>query len=107
MFFWNKHIAELEQTYRLSFNALTRQYRLSFGVLRQSFDTLEDTLVVLGGIEGQRIVTDSQLDGDRVYEAEVRMRLDTTRLPKPLQVDALSSDAWEVSSSWFRWTIRP
>ena len=107
LFFWNKHIAELEQTYRLSFNALTRQYRLSFGVLRQSFDTLEDTLAVLGGIEGQRIVTDSQLDGDRVYEAEVRMRLDTTRLPKPLQVDALSSDAWEVSSSWFRWTIRP
>jgi len=107
LFFWNKRIAQLEQTYRLRFNALTRQYRLSFGVLHQSFDTLEDALIVLGGIAEQRIVNRSQLDAGRVYEAQVRMRLDTTRLPKPFQVDALGSDAWEVSSSWFRWTIKP
>ena len=107
LYFWNKRVAGLEQTYRLSYNALTRQYRLGFGVLHQSFDTLADALTVLGGIVEQRVLEESRLDEERVYEAQVRMRLDTTRLPKPFQIDAFASDDWDVSSSWFRWTIKP
>ena len=107
LFFWNKRVAELQQIYRLSFNALTRQYRLSFGILNQSFDTLEDAMLVLGGVMEQRVSLLSRLDEDRVYEAQVRMRLDTTRLPKPFQVEAFGSDTWDVSSSWFRWTTKP
>ena len=107
LYFLNKRIAGFEQTYRLNYNALTRQYRLSYGVLQQSFDTLTDALDVLGGIREQRVLTDSRLDEDRLYEAQVRMRLDPTRLPKPLQVYAFGSSMWDVSSSWFRWTVRP
>ena len=105
LYFWNKQLVELQQTYRLSFNALTRQYRLSYGVLQQTFDTLENALSVLGGIENQPVFEKSVLEEDRVYEAQIRMRLDTGRLPKPLQIDALGTDAWDVSSSWFRWTL--
>jgi len=107
LYFWNKRLAEMQQTYRLSYNALTRQYRLSYGVLQQSFDTLENALSVLGGIENQPVFEKSILDEDRVYEAQIRMRLDTGRLPKPFQIDALASDSWDVSSSWFRWTLKP
>lgn len=107
LYLLNKSIAGFEQTYRLSYNALTRQYRLSYGVLQQSFDTLAEALTVLGGISEQRVLLDSPLDGDGLYEAQVRMRLDTTRLPKPFQVYAFGSDVWDVSSSWFRWTVRP
>jgi hypothetical protein len=107
LFFLNKRIAGFEQIYRLSYNALTRQYLLSYGVLQQSFDTLADALAVLGGIKDQRVLTDSRLDEDRLYEAQVRMRLDSSRLPKPFQVYAFGSIAWDVSSSWFRWTVRP
>ena len=106
LYFWNKRLVELQQIYRLSYNALTRQYRLSYGVLHLSFDTLEDALSVLGGIENQPVFENSVLDEDRVYEAQIRMRLDTGRLPKPFQIDALASDAWDVSSSWFRWTLK-
>ena len=107
LYFLNKLVAAFEQTYRLQYNALTRQYRLSYGVLQQSFDTLEDALAVLGAIKEQRVLTESPLDVDGLYEAQVRMRLDTTRLPKPLQVYAFGSDIWDVSSSWFRWTVSP
>lgn len=107
LYFWNKRVAGLEQTYRLSYNALTRQYRISHGVLHQSFDALEDALTVLGGMMEQRVVEESRLDKERVYEAQVRMRLDNTRLPKPFQIEAFGSDDWDVSSSWFRWTIKP
>jgi hypothetical protein len=106
LYFWNKRIVDLQQNYRLSYNALTRQYGLSYGVLHQTFDTLENALSVLGGIHNQPVFEISLLDEDRVYEAQLRMRLDTSRLPKPFQIDALGSDAWDVSSSWFRWTVK-
>ena len=106
LFFWNKRVVEQQQNYRLSYNALTRQYRLSYGVLQQNFDSLESALSVLGGIENQQVFDQSVLDDDRVYEARLRMRLDTARLPKPIQIDALGSDAWDVSSAWFRWTVQ-
>jgi hypothetical protein len=106
LYFWNKRLVEMQQIYRLSYNALTRQYRLSYGVLHQNFDTLENALTILGGIENQQVFDRSLLDEDRVYEAQIRMRLDTGRLPKPFQIDALGSDAWDVSSSWFRWTVK-
>lgn len=105
LYFWNKRLVELQQTYRLSYNALTRQYRLSYGVLHQTFNTLENALSVLGGLSDQPVFEAALLDEDRVYEAQLRMRLDTSRLPKPFQIDALGSDDWDVSSSWFRWTI--
>jgi hypothetical protein len=105
LYFWNKRLVELQQTYRLSYTALTRQYRLSYGVLHQNFDTLDNALAVLGGLSDQPVFEVSLLDEDRVYEAQIRMRLDTAKLPKPFQIDALGSDEWDVSSSWFRWTI--
>jgi len=35
------------------------------------------------------------------------MRLDVTQLPKPLQVNALTSDDWNLDSDWYRWIVRP
>ena len=106
LYFWNKRIVEQQQNYRLSYNALTRQYRLGYGVVYQTFYTLDSALSVLGNIEGQQVFDQSELDDDRVYEAALRMRLDVERLPKPIQIDALGSDAWDVSSPWFRWTVQ-
>jgi hypothetical protein len=42
-----------------------------------------------------------------VYTAAVRLRLDTSLLPKPLQINALGSRDWNLSSDWYRWTFRP
>ena len=106
LYFWNKRVADMQQIYRLSYNALTRQYGLSYGVLHQTFDSLEGALAVLGGINDQPVFDVSALEDDRVYEAQLRMRLDTSHLPKPLQIDALASNDWDISSSWFRWTIK-
>ena len=106
LYFWNKRIVDMQQNYRLSYNALTRQYSLSYGVLNQTFDTLESALSVLGALNDQPVFDESVLEDDLVYEAQLRMHLDTSRLPKPFQIDALASDSWEVSSSWFRWTLK-
>jgi hypothetical protein len=104
---WNRTIAEFRQQHRLSYNALTRQYRLSFGNLHQNFDTLEEALGVLSRVRERMVFTPQDVDPDKVYLAELRLRLDTTQLPKPLQINALASRDWNLSSDWYRWTFRP
>lgn len=42
-----------------------------------------------------------------VYLAGLRMRLDLTQLPKPLQVNALASKDWNLDSEWHRWNVNP
>ena len=105
-YLWNKSVAELEQRSRLSYNALTRQYRLSFGSLHQNFDALNDALALLGRVRPRFVVDPDALDEGRVYEAAIRMRLDTSQLPKPFQINALASRDWNLSSEWFRWTVK-
>ena len=52
-------------------------------------------------------LTKDDVDADAIYTAAVRLRLDTSQLPKPLQIDALGSRDWNLSSDWYRWTFRP
>jgi hypothetical protein len=105
-YLWNKSVAELEQHYRLSYNALTRQYRLSFGTLHQNFDTLNDALALLGRVRPRFVVDADALDEGKVYEAAIRMQLDVSQLPKPFQINALASRDWNLASEWFRWTLK-
>jgi hypothetical protein len=104
---WNRSITEFRARYRLSYNALTRQYRLSFGALHQNFDTLQEALSVLGRVRRPNAVEPADVQPGYVYEAALRLRLDTSRLPKPLQIDAIASRDWSLSSDWYRWTFTP
>jgi hypothetical protein len=104
---WNGGVTDLRIRHKLSYNALTRQYRLSFGSLHQNFDTLSEALAVLGRVRRSGAVPASEVERGTVYEAALRLRLDTSRLPKPLQIDAIASRDWNLTSDWYRWTFRP
>ena len=91
---------------RLSYHALTRQYRLSTGLLQQSFASLDEALNVLKHIRTWLVVDRTVTFADADYEAAVRMRLDTTLLPKPFQLSALTSRELQLESSWRRFTVR-
>jgi hypothetical protein len=105
LYLWNQRLVEFDQVYRLSYNALTRQYRLSYGALHQNIDTLDEALALLGRLRGRRLFSASDLVEGRVYEAQIRMRLDTAQLPKPFQITALASRDWTLVSDWFLWTV--
>ena len=95
-------------TYRLSYNALTRQYRLSTGgAFYQTFATLEEAQRVIGRVKGRKVVEKSMLFKGWRYEAAARLRLDTAQLPKPFQISALTSRDWNLQSDWIRWGFTP
>lgn len=91
---------------RLSYHALSRQYRFSTGLLQQNFATLAEALNVLRRVRNWLVVDRSISLSDADYEAAVRMRLDTTLLPKPFQFSALTSRELHLESPWKRFTVR-
>jgi len=90
---------------RLSYHALSRQYRLSTGLLQQSFATLEEALNVLKHLRSWLVADRTVTFSDADYEAAVRMRLDTTLLPKPFQLSALTSRELQLESHWRRFIV--
>ena len=98
-------VAQSEQTTRLSYNTLTRQYRITLGSLYQSFATLDAALRIIGHQTAPAIAA-ALLKSNSDYFATVRMRLDVTQLPKPLQVNALTGNDWNLDSGWYRWQVR-
>lgn len=104
---WNRTIASFEQRYRLSFNTLTRQYRLTVGSLTQNVETLDEALAIMSHIRGRLVAAPDDYRKGEAYAAQIRLRLDPTQLPKPFQISSLGSRSWNLSSDWYRWTVRP
>ena len=106
--YWlDEKVVSRNQTHRLSFHALTRQYRLSKGGLHQSFDTLSEALRVLSRLRNW-VVIDGRAEkpvvqaGD-TYMVALRMRLDINQLPRPFQISALGNKDWSLASEWKVW----
>lgn len=102
-YWFDEKVVAQSQTYRLSYHALTRQYRLAAGALHQNFDRLNDALRVLARVNRWAIADKAQLANGENYDAALRMRLDLTQLPKPMQVTALGNRDWALTSDWLRW----
>ena len=105
--YWlDDEVAHSEQSTKLSYNILTRQYRITRGGLFQNFDSLREALRVFGHQVFPPIPISQVKPGDH-YVAAVRMNLDVSQLPKPLQVNALATKDWDIDSGWHRWAVRP
>jgi hypothetical protein len=91
---------------RLSYHALSRQYRLSTGLLQQNFASLEEALNVLQRIRNWLVVDRGVALTGGDYEAAVRMRHDTSLLPKPFQLSALTGRELHLESQWHRFTVQ-
>ncbi len=106
-YWFNEKLANVRQQYRLSFNALARQYRVGVGKLYQNFSSLPEALAFLSRARLRDVVGAGALSRGSTYMAAVRMRLDTSQLPRPFQITAVGSRDWSLSSDWHRWTISP
>ena len=98
---------QLSQTYKISYTPLLRQYRLSVGNVYQNFTRFEEVTRVLSRLRGWHVADKGALRKEQVYQAGLRMRLDTAQLPKPFQVNAIASRDWTLASDWHRWTLTP
>jgi len=103
--YWlDEEVFQSEQTVKLSYNVLTRQYRISRGSLFQNFASLEDAMNILARQSSAVIPAELVKKNDN-YIAAARLRLDVAQLPKLLQVNALTGKDWTLNSDWYRWVV--
>jgi hypothetical protein len=106
-YWFDRKLADESINYRLSYSPLTRQYRLARGSLAQPFDTLEEALGLIRRVSHWKVVDAGVLHPDQRYDARVRLRLDTSLLPKPFQVNALTNRDWSLTSEWYAVPVGP
>lgn len=88
--------------YRLSFHPLTNRYRVSVGTFSTEYNTLNTALKAIGAIMNWSVLSTGTLNDATPHEvkAQIRLNLTTTRLPKPFQINALTSHNWDLDSGW-------
>ncbi len=104
--YWtNEKAVVIQHQQRLSYNTLTRQYRVGAGALYQNFPSRAEALAFMSRVRRREDIEAGVLRKDTSYAAGLRMRLDTTQLPKPFQLN--TGRDWDIGSDWYRWTVTP
>ncbi|MCV2371011.1 DUF4390 domain-containing protein [Paucibacter oligotrophus] len=89
--------ARASRTWRLAWQPLTRQFKVSTGGLNQSYFSLSDALLSLRGASGWRIAENRELEDEGRFYLEFSYRLDTSQLPKPMQIGLGSPQGWGLN----------
>lgn len=88
------------QTWRVVYNTLTRQWRVGSGDLLWPESSLNDALYPIRHLRNWAVAYAIDLDPNQIYYGRLRLRLDTSLLTRPLQVDALNGRAWSLTTPW-------
>lgn len=103
---WFDDVAVNEQkTWRIVYNALTRQWRVGTGELSMPESSLDDALSLVRNIRGWDVAAIQDIESGTLYEGRIRVRLDTSLLARPFQVDAFNSSAWSLATPWKNFTF--
>jgi hypothetical protein len=97
---FDKVLVDEHQSWRIVYNALTRQWRVGTGELSLPEVSFEDALSPIRNIRGWAVADISDLNAGERYDGRIRVRLDTSRLPRPFQIDAYNSQAWSLATPW-------
>lgn len=103
-YWFDDEIVTVTNRITLNYHALSRQYLLIRGDQQKTFATLEEATQDLSKVRDVKALLKTDVIKGEPYNAALLMRLDHTKLPKALQVDAISSDDWKMISQRFEWT---
>jgi Domain of unknown function (DUF4390) len=103
-YWFDDEIVTQTQSVTLSYHALSRQYLVNRNGHQQSFASLQQAKEEISSIKGWSVVDKKLLKKGESYIAAIKIRLDQTKLPKPVQVEAIGSEDWSIASERYRWT---
>lgn len=85
--YWrDDRVARVRREWRLTYQPLTSTWRVSQGGLGQSHATLADAMAAMTRTSAWRVADAAAVDGDARPYVEFSWELDTSQLPRPLQI---------------------
>ena len=95
--YWrDRRVGKTSRVWRIAYQPLTRKYRVTFGALNQNFDTIADALASVRRVSGWKIAEPAQLEPGGSHYVEFSYRLDTTLLPRPMQIGIGGQPEWTL-----------
>ena len=95
--YWrDQRVSRVTRTWRLAYQPLTRTYRVSFGGLNQSFDSLADAVASVRRMGRWKLTEPGQIEEGEQYYVEFSYKLDTTLLPRPMQIGIGGQPDWTL-----------
>lgn len=106
--YWTrKTVASMQRRLRLAYHPLTRRWRLTLGggdmteatqglTLGQSFDTLDEAMAAVRRVSRWKISDMHDFSPDSKHIVTFSFGLDTSQLPRPLQIGTLGQSDWVI-----------
>lgn len=96
--YWrDERVARASRTWRLSFQPLTNNWRVSLGALNQSASSWPEALAIVSRASRWKIADASDIDAGERYYVEFSYTLDSSQLPRPMQLDLAAQTDWRLA----------
>lgn len=95
--YWrDQRVSRVTRVWRLSYQPLTRQYRVGFGGAQLVFDNVADALALVQRVSQWKVVEAADLSPSGQYYLQLTYQLDTSALPRPVQVGVGGQPDWAL-----------
>lgn len=96
--YWaDKRIARATRNWRVVYQPLTSTWRVTFGDLSQTFATQAEALGVMRRAARWKVADAERLEDGADHSVEFSFRLDTSQLPRPMQIGIGNQPEWTLS----------
>jgi hypothetical protein len=95
--YWrDERVSRVSRNWRVSYQPLTNTWRVGSGGLSQTVASQSEALSLISRISGWRITDAARLAADERYYVEFSYRLDTSQLPRPMQLSVGALNEWAL-----------
>jgi len=95
--YWrDERVSRASRSWRLSYQPLTSAWRVAQGGLHQSYESLSDALLAMSRASRWRIADAHEIEPGKDYYVEFSWSLDTTQLPRPMQIGIGGQPDWAL-----------
>ena len=85
--YWrDERVARATRSWRLSYQPLTSSWRVTQGGLHQSYPALQEALASISRLSQWKIADGAEIEVGERYYVEFSYQLDTSQLPRPMQI---------------------
>ncbi len=95
--YWrDERVSRVSRNWRVSYQPLTNTWRVGSGGLSQTVASQSEALSLVSRISGWRITDAARRAADERYYVEFSYRLDTSQLPRPMQLSVGALNEWAL-----------
>lgn len=96
--YWrDRRVADAVRVWRIVYQPLTSSYRITFGALSQTYATRAEALTAISRAARWKIAEPGQIDEGSRHYVEFAFKLDTSLLPRPMQIGVAGQADWQIS----------